>query len=106
VQSPQSAKVAFRGQERAERHDAAWEKNLEQHSGRCRRGNGPFETSLVEWTSSMGKRGGQGWLEWLILRGRLVMEKKSKPVKGKKTAPVKPLMKRADLPAVKPLIRF
>jgi hypothetical protein len=33
------------------------------------------------------------------------MEKKSKPVKGKKT-PVKPLMKRADLPAVKPLIKF
>jgi hypothetical protein len=38
--------------------------------------------------------------------GDWVMEKKSKPVKGKKTAPVKPLMKRADLPAVKPLIKF
>jgi len=36
----------------------------------------------------------------------MLMEKKSKPVKSKKTAPVKPLMKRADLPAVKPLIRF
>jgi hypothetical protein len=34
------------------------------------------------------------------------MQKKSKPVKGKKTTPVKPLMKRADLPAVKPLVRF
>jgi hypothetical protein len=34
------------------------------------------------------------------------MEKKSKPVKSKKTAPVKPLMKRTDLPAVKPLVRF
>lgn len=34
------------------------------------------------------------------------MEKKAKPMKSKKTAPVKPLMKRADLPAVKPLIRF
>jgi hypothetical protein len=34
------------------------------------------------------------------------MEKKSKPVKGKKAGTVKPLMKRADLPAVKPLIRL
>jgi hypothetical protein len=41
-----------------------------------------------------------------FLEGDPVMEKKSKPVKGKKTAPVKPLMKRADLPAVKPLIKF
>jgi hypothetical protein len=41
-----------------------------------------------------------------FIEGDPVMEKKSKPVKGKKTAPVKPLMKRADLPAVKPLIKF
>ena len=34
------------------------------------------------------------------------MEKKAKPVKGNNTAPLKPLMKRADLPAVKPLIKF
>jgi hypothetical protein len=34
------------------------------------------------------------------------MAKNAKPVKGKKTTPVKPLMKRADLPAVKPLIKF
>jgi hypothetical protein len=34
------------------------------------------------------------------------MAKNSKPVKGKKTGTVKPLMKRSDLPAVKPLIRF
>jgi hypothetical protein len=41
-----------------------------------------------------------------FIEGDSVMEKKSKPVKGKKTAPVKPLMKRAGLPAVKPLIKF
>jgi hypothetical protein len=42
-----------------------------------------------------------------FIEGDSVMEKKkSKPVKGKKTAPVKPLMKRADLPAVKPLLKF
>ena len=41
-----------------------------------------------------------------FIEGDSVMEKKSKPVKGKKAAPVKPLMKRADLPAVKPLIKF
>ena len=41
-----------------------------------------------------------------FIEGDSAMEKKSKPVKGKKTAPVKPLMKRADLPAVKPLIKF
>jgi hypothetical protein len=40
------------------------------------------------------------------IEGDPAMDKKSKPVKGKKTAPVKPLMKRADLPAVKPLIKF
>jgi hypothetical protein len=32
------------------------------------------------------------------------MEKNSKPVKGKKV--VKPLMKRADLPGVKPLLKI
>jgi hypothetical protein len=41
-----------------------------------------------------------------FIEGDRFMEKKAKPVKGKKTAPVKPLMKRADLPAVKPLIKF
>jgi hypothetical protein len=34
------------------------------------------------------------------------MAKNAKPVKGKKAGNVKPLMKRADLPSVKPLIRF
>jgi hypothetical protein len=34
------------------------------------------------------------------------MEKTSKPVMSKETAAVKPLMKRAELPAVKPLVRF
>jgi hypothetical protein len=34
------------------------------------------------------------------------MAKGSKPVKSKKAGTVKPLMKRVDLPAVKPLIRF
>lgn len=41
-----------------------------------------------------------------VAEGDRVMEKKSKPVKGKKAVNVKPLMKRADLPAVKPLIKF
>jgi hypothetical protein len=34
------------------------------------------------------------------------MAKNAKPVKGKKISNVKPLMKRADLPSVKPLIRL
>lgn len=35
------------------------------------------------------------------------MAKNAKPVKGKKkTGSVKPLMKRADLPGIKPLIKF
>jgi hypothetical protein len=34
------------------------------------------------------------------------MAKNSKPVKGKKSGSAKPLMKRADLPGVKPLIRL
>ena len=34
------------------------------------------------------------------------MAKDSKPVKGKKAGTVKPLMKRVDLPAVKPLLKF
>jgi len=38
--------------------------------------------------------------------GDLIMATNSKPVKGKKTGTVKPLMKRSDLPAVKPLLRF
>jgi hypothetical protein len=38
--------------------------------------------------------------------GDQIMAKNSKPVKGKKTGTVKPLMKRSDLPAVKPLLRF
>ncbi len=39
-------------------------------------------------------------------QGDQIMAKNSKPVKGKKTGTVKPLMKRSDLPAVKPLIRL
>jgi hypothetical protein len=38
--------------------------------------------------------------------GDQIMAKNSKPVKGKKGGTVKPLMKRSDLPAVKPLLRF
>ena len=34
------------------------------------------------------------------------MEKKSNPVKGKKAGTVKPLMKRAELPSVKPLLKI
>jgi hypothetical protein len=34
------------------------------------------------------------------------MAQKSKPVKGKKAGNVKPLMKRVEIPAVKPLLRF
>jgi hypothetical protein len=34
------------------------------------------------------------------------MSQKSKPVKSKKAGTVKPLMKRVDLPAVKPLLKF
>jgi hypothetical protein len=34
------------------------------------------------------------------------MAKNPKPVKGKKAGPAKPLMKRVDMPAVKPLITF
>jgi hypothetical protein len=41
-----------------------------------------------------------------FIEGDQFMEKKSKPVKGKKAPAVKPLMKRADLPTVKPLLKF
>lgn len=34
------------------------------------------------------------------------MAQKSKPVKSKKAGTLKPLMKRVELPAVKPLIKF
>jgi hypothetical protein len=34
------------------------------------------------------------------------MAQKPKPVKGKKAGTVKPLMKRVEMPAVKPLIRM
>jgi hypothetical protein len=34
------------------------------------------------------------------------MAQKPTPVKSKKTGTVKPLMKRVDLPAVKPLLKF
>ncbi len=34
------------------------------------------------------------------------MAKNAKPVKGKKAGNVKPLMKRAEMPAVKPLVRL
>jgi hypothetical protein len=60
---------------------------------------------LPKWQRPFSRRGRAIWDDQ-FLEGDSVMEKKSKPVKGKKTAPVKPLMKRADLPAVKPLIKF
>jgi hypothetical protein len=34
------------------------------------------------------------------------MVNKAKPVKGKKAGSVKPLMKRVEMPAVKPLIKL
>ena len=40
------------------------------------------------------------------LEGDQIMAKNAKPVKGKKTGAIKPLMKRSDLPAVKPLLKF
>lgn len=60
--------------------------------------NGPFRDTA----SAVGGLDGNDQ----FIEGDWVMGKKAKPVKGKKTAPVKPLMKRADLPAVKPLIKF
>jgi hypothetical protein len=61
--------------------------------GRCFDGDGPFRDRRFIGNDQ-------------FIEGDRVMEKKSKPVKGKKTVPLKPLMKRADLPAVKPLIKF
>jgi hypothetical protein len=40
------------------------------------------------------------------IKGDCVMAKNAKPVKGKKAGNAKPLMKRADLPTVKPLMKF
>jgi hypothetical protein len=63
--------------------------------------SGPLPQRQRPFSRFCGGSGNDQYIE-----GDPVMDKKSKPVKGKKTAPVKPLMKRADLPAVKPLIRF
>jgi hypothetical protein len=41
-----------------------------------------------------------------VIKGDEVMAKNAKPVKGKRNGSVKPLMKRSDLPSVKPLIRL
>lgn len=61
--------------------------------GWCRHGAALFKSS-------------QGPQHKQKIKGDWIMAKNAKPVKGKKTGNVKPLMKRADLPGVKPLIRF
>jgi hypothetical protein len=48
----------------------------------------------------------QGQREHYSIKGDCIMAKNAKPVKGKKLGAVKPLMKRAELPSVKPLLRM
>jgi hypothetical protein len=48
----------------------------------------------------------QGQREHYSIKGDWIMAKNAKPVKGKKLGAVKPLMKRAELPSVKPLTRL